>query len=299
MNKHTHSLIAAVTMLAGALLRAPAAHAAWTLNLTPGVDAVSRHIYALHMLMFWWCVGIAVVVFGFIIYSMIRFRQSKSAVADVKLLHNTRVEIIWTLLPALILVSMAVPAARVLVEAEDTSGAQLSIRVTGYQWRWVYEYVGSGVTQISSLDRESDAARQLGSNIDPFSVPHYLLNVDHPLVVPAGVKVRLLITGGDVIHSWWLPDFGIKKDAIPGYLNEVWFNVDPDKIGIYRGQCAELCGRDHGFMPIVVQVVSQSDFQQWLKSQQAAMQSNPTPALGAPAAPGESTTPPAPPPSTT
>ncbi len=268
--KHAYSSIAAVAALV-ALMRAPSAHAAWTLNLTPGVDDVARHIYSLHMLMFWWCVGIAFVVFGFIIYSLVRFRQSNSAVADTNLLHNTRVEIIWTLLPTLILVCMAVPAARVLVAAEDTSGAQMSIRVTGYQWRWVYEYVGTGVSLISSLDRDSDEARQLGSNIDPFSVPNYLLSVDHPLVVPAGVKVRLLITGGDVIHSWWMPAFGIKKDAIPGYLNETWFDVDPSKIGVYRGQCAELCGRDHGFMPIVVQVVSQADFQKWLKAQQAAM----------------------------
>lgn len=300
MNKSAHSLVAAVTALAVALLRAPAAHAAWTLNLTPGVDAVARDIYSLHMLMFWWCVGIAVVVFGFIIYSLARYRQSAGAVADTSLRHNTRVEIVWTLLPTLILISMAVPAARVLVEAEDTSGAQLSIRVTGYQWRWVYEYVGSGVSMISSLDRASDAARQLDSNIDPYSVPNYLLSVDHPLVVPAGVKVRLLITGGDVIHSWWVPALGIKKDAIPGYLNETWFDVDPDKIGVYRGQCAELCGRDHGFMPIVVQVVSQADFQKWLKAQQAAMQSNPAAgAEGTPAAPGDATTPAPAAPSTT
>ena len=281
MKKHAHSSIAAVAALATALMRAPSAHAAWTLNLTPGVDAVARHIYSLHMLMFWWCIGIAVVVFGFIIYSLVKYRQSTGAVADTSLRHNTRVEIIWTLLPTLILVSMAVPAARVLVEAEDTSGAQMSIKVTGYQWRWVYEYVGTGVSMISSLDRDSDRARQLDSNIDPFSIPNYLLSVDHPLVVPAGVKVRLLITGGDVIHSWWLPDFGIKKDAIPGYLNEVWFNVDPDKIGIYRGQCAELCGRDHGFMPIVVQVVSQADFQKWLKAQQAAIPPSATAAVPA------------------
>jgi cytochrome c oxidase subunit II len=270
MKRNAHSLMAAVAGLVAALARVPAAHAAWTLNLTPGVDAVSRDIYGLHMLMFWWCVGIAVVVFGFIIYSLVRFRQSNGAVADTQLLHNTRVEIVWTLLPALILVSMAVPAARVLVEAEDTSGAQLEIRVTGYQWRWVYQYVGTNVTLISSLARDSDRARQLDSGVDPFSVPNYLLEVDHPLVVPAGVKVRVLITGGDVIHSWWLPAFGIKKDAIPGYINEAWFSVDPDKLGTYRGQCAELCGRDHGFMPIVVQVVSRQDFNSWLKAQEAA-----------------------------
>jgi len=263
-------LTAVLAALSPALF-APAAQAAWTLNMTPGVDQVSRDIYGLHMLMFWWCVGIGTVVFGFMIYSIARFRRSQGAVADTTLTHSTRVEIIWTTIPVLILVSMAVPAARVLVETTDVDNSQLDIRVTGYQWRWEYEYVGTGVKFISSLDRASDAARQLDSGIDPFSVPHYLLNVDHPLVVPAGVKVRVLVTGGDVIHSWWVPAFGIKKDAIPGYVNEAWFDVDPDKTGIYRGVCAELCGRDHGFMPIVVKVVSKPAFEQWLKAQEDAL----------------------------
>ncbi|HEX4024732.1 MAG TPA: cytochrome c oxidase subunit II [Steroidobacteraceae bacterium] len=274
-------------LLTGALaalplaLAAPAAHAAWTLNLTPGIDSVSREIYGLHMLMFWWCVGIAVVVFGFMIYSIARFRQSTGAVADTSLTHNTRVEVIWTVVPVLILISMAVPAARVLVNTTDAAGSQLAIRITGYQWRWQYEYVGTGVQFISSLDRASDRARQLDSGISPYSVPHYLLNVDHPLVVPAGVKVRVLVTGADVIHSWWVPALGIKKDAIPGFVNEAWFDVDPDKIGTYRGQCAELCGRDHGFMPIVIKVVSKQDFQKWLKAQEDALK---PPAATAPAA---------------
>jgi cytochrome c oxidase subunit 2 len=259
-------------------LTAPCAEAAWTLNMTPGVTALSRQIYGLHMLMFWWCVGIAVVVFGFMIYSMVRFRKSSGAVADTKLLHSTRVEVVWTILPVLILISMAVPAARTLVETENSSGSQLTIRVTGYQWKWGYEYVGTGVTVLSTLDRASNRARQLGSGIDPTTVPNYLLNVDNPLVVPSGVKVRLLITGQDVIHSWWVPALAIKKDAIPGFINEAWFNIDADKIGTYRGQCAELCGRDHGFMPIVLEVKSKADFEQWLRTQKQAMpQTTPAP----------------------
>jgi cytochrome c oxidase subunit II len=274
MKFNSRVMTAVVSGLAPALF-APAAHAAWTLNLTPGVDKVSRDIYGLHMLMFWWCVGIAVVVFGFMIYSIAKFRHAQGAVADTALTHSTRVEIVWTTIPVLILISMAIPAARVLVETTDSAGAQLAIRVTGYQWRWTYEYVGTPVKFVSSLDRMSDAARQLDSGIDPYSVPNYLLNVDHPLVVPAGVKVRVLVTGGDVIHSWWVPALGIKKDAIPGYVNEAWFDVDTDKLGTYRGQCAELCGRDHGFMPIVVQVVSQDDFLKWLKQQEADLKSQP------------------------
>jgi len=252
-------------------LVAPGAQAAWTLNMTPGISAMSRQIYSLHMLMFWWCVGIAVVVFGFMIYSMVHFRKSKGAVADQNFLHSNKIEIIWTLVPVLILISMAVPAARVLVQTEDPVAPELSIRVTGYQWKWGYEYLDTGVTIVSTLSRDSNRARQLGSGIDPASVPDYLLSVDHPLVVPAGVKVRVLITSQDVIHSWWVPALAIKKDAIPGFINEAWFDIDADKTGTYRGQCSELCGRDHGFMPIVLEVKSKQDFDLWLKAQRDAL----------------------------
>jgi len=276
--------LSAASLLA---LAAPSAEAAWTLNMTPGISALSREIYGLHMLMFWWCVGIAIVVFGVMIYSMVRFRKSVGAIADTKLLHSTRVEVVWTILPVLILISMAVPAARTLVQTEDSAGSQLTIRVTGYQWKWGYEYVGSGVTVLSTLERHSDEARELQSGVDPFSVPNYLLEVDHPLVVPAGIKVRLLITGQDVIHSWWMPALAIKKDAIPGFINEAWFEIDADKIGIYRGQCAELCGRDHGFMPIVIDVRSKGDFENWLREQKQAMQQPaPSPGQSLPATPG-------------
>jgi cytochrome c oxidase subunit 2 len=266
----TPKLTLAALCAAAAALAAPAAQAAWTLNMTPGISKMSREIYGLHMLMFWACVWIAIVVFGYMIYSMVRFRKSAGAVADVNFTHSTRIEVMWTIVPVLILISMAVPAARVLVETEDVAGAALTIRVTGYQWKWGYEYVGSGVGVLSTLDGASNRARELGSGIDPTTVPNYLLAVDHPLVVPAGVKVRVLITGQDVIHSWWVPALAIKKDAIPGFINEAWFNIDEDKVGIYRGQCAELCGRDHGFMPIVLDVRSKQDFEQWLKEQQAA-----------------------------
>ena len=188
---------------------------------------------------------------------------------DATLVHNTKAEIIWTVLPVLILIIMAVPATRTLIETDDASNSELTIRITGYQWKWGYQYVGSGVEVLSTLDRASNSARQLGSGIDPNTVPNYLLSVDHPLVVPAGVKVRLLITAQDVIHAWWVPALAIKKDAIPGFINEAWFKIDADKTGLYRGQCAELCGRDHGFMPIVVDVRSKADFEAWLKTQQA------------------------------
>jgi cytochrome c oxidase subunit II len=284
MKKFPRALIA-MPVVSAMLLAAPAAQAAWTLNMTPGISEMSREIYSLHMLMFWWCVGIAIVVFGFMIYSMVHFRKSKGAVADQHFLHSNKIEIIWTLVPVLILISMAVPAARVLVQTEDPVATDLTIRVTGYQWKWAYEYADTGVTILSTLARDSNRARQLGSGVDPFSVPNYLLEVDHPLVVPAGVKVRVLITANDVIHSWWVPVLASKKDAIPGFINEAWFDIDADKLGTYRGQCAELCGRDHGFMPIVLEVKSKQDFDQWLKDQEAALKqpaaspaANPTPA---------------------
>jgi len=242
------------------------ADSGWSeLNMTPGVTEMSKKIYDLHMLIFWVCVGIAVIVFGAMIWSIVTYRKSKGAVPDVTLVHNTKVEFIWTVVPVFILIAMAVPAARTLVEIEDTTKTELTIKVTGYQWGWQYDYLDDGVQYYSHLDRQSDAARELLSGIDPNSVPHYLLNVDHPLVVPVATKVRLLITGADVIHSWWVPAFGVKKDAIPGFVNEAWFKVDADKPGLYRGQCAELCGRDHGFMPIVVDVRSKADFAAWLK----------------------------------
>jgi cytochrome c oxidase subunit 2 len=229
-------------------------------------------------------VVIAVIVFGAMFFSIITYRKSKGAVADVTLVHNTTVELIWTAVPVAILVFMAIPAAKTLVKIEDTTKTDLSIKVTGFQWGWQYDYLDSGVAYFSRLDRKSDAARELMSGIDVNTVDHYLLSVDKPLVVPVGSKVRLLITGADVIHSWWVPAFGVKKDAIPGFVNEAWFKVDTDKPGLYRGQCAELCGRDHGFMPIVVDVRSKEDFEAWLKDKAAEQKQASAPAAAEPAA---------------
>jgi cytochrome c oxidase subunit 2 len=293
-------LVLAALAACGAL-RAHAASGWGELNMTPGVTEISRRIYDLHMTIFWVCVGIAVVVFGVMIWSIIVYRKSRGAVPDVTLVHNTKVEVAWTIVPVIILIAMAVPAARTLVEIEDTTKTELTIKVTGFQWGWNYDYLDDGVSYYSHLDHASNTARELLSGIDPNSVEHYLLNVDNPLVVPVGTKVRLLITGADVIHSWWVPAFGVKKDAIPGFVNEAWFKVDTDKPGLYRGQCAELCGRDHGFMPIVVDVRSKADFAAWLKDKaaeqkQAAAPGTPPGTAAAPA-PAGTASPPAPAPS--
>jgi cytochrome c oxidase subunit II len=281
-----------LTAAAGALaLPAVAEESGWAqLNMPKGVTDISRKIYALHMEIFWVCVAIGVVVFGAMIWSMVVYRKSKGAIADTTMVHNTRVEVVWTIVPVIILIAMAVPAARTLIELEDTTRTGLNIKVTGFQWGWEYEYLDEGVSYFSHLDRASDAARELGSGVDPTTVPYYLLNVDHPLVVPNGVKVRLLITGADVIHSWWVKDLGVKKDAIPGFVNEAWFKVDDNFTGMLRGNCAELCGRDHGFMPIVVDVRSRADFDAWLKSTAAGQKE-----AAAPAAPPPATAPSSPP----
>jgi cytochrome c oxidase subunit 2 len=192
------------------------------------------------------------------------------------MVHSTKAEIIWTVIPVGILVIMAIPAARTLIAIEDMRGSEISIKATGYQWKWQYEYLGEDVSFFSQLDRQSDEARQLKSGVDPNSVQDYLLNVDNPLVVPEDTKIRMLLTGQDVIHAWWVPAFGMKKDAIPGTINELWFKVDAGKTGIYRGQCAELCGRDHGFMPVVVKVVTKEEYKAWLAAQKAA--ASPAPA---------------------
>src|ERR1700683_4909052 len=242
-------------------------------NLPPGVTDLSRDIYGLHMEAFWIRVAIAVVVFGAMIYALVKFRHSQGAVADTTLVHSTKVEIIWTIIPVVILVAMAIPAARVILFMEDTRNSELSIRVTGYQWKWQYQYMGAadGVNFFSTLKQESNFARQLRSGIDPNSVQNYLLDVDNPLVVPSGTKVRVLLTSQDVIHAWYVPDFGIKRSAVPGFINELWFRVDPGKEGLYRGQCAALCGRDHGFMPVVVEVRTPDDFKKWVEEQKAAL----------------------------
>ena len=237
------------------------AWAEWEVNMPRGTGALSAEIYDLHMMAFFVCVAIAVVVFGAMIWSIYHHRKSRGSQA-LNFSHSTRVEIVWTVIPIAILVAMAVPAAGTLVKMEDTRDSDLTVKVTGYQWKWHYDYLDEGISYFSNLDAESNRARQLGSGIDPASVPNYLLEVDRPLVVPVGAKVRLLLTSNDVIHSWWVPALGGKKDAIPGFVNEFWFEADDP--GIYRGQCAELCGRDHAYMPVVVRVVPEAEFSQWL-----------------------------------
>ena len=233
------------------------AHADLTLNMPQGVTAISHDVYHLHMLIFWICVAIGVVVFGVMFWSIYHHRKSRGAV-PAQFHESTLVEVLWTIVPMMILIGMAVPATGTLVRMYDARDAELTVKVTGYQWRWQYDYLDDGVKFFSTLSTPQAQIRNLAAKGE-----HYLLEVDNPLVVPVGKKVRILTTAADVIHSWWVPELGWKKDAIPGFINEVWTQIE--KPGIYRGQCAELCGRDHGFMPIVVKAVPEAEFRQWLE----------------------------------
>ncbi|MEN8719270.1 MAG: cytochrome c oxidase subunit II [Oceanococcaceae bacterium] len=245
---------ALLAMLSGAAAASP-------YNLSPGVTELTREVYGLHMLIFWICCAIGVVVFGAMIYSIFAHRKSvHPKPADFH--ESIKVEIAWTVVPFLILIGMAIPAAGTLIKMEDTSNSDLTIKITGYQWKWEYEYLDHDYSFFSTLAASSNAARQLGSGVDPSSVENYLLEVDNELVLPVGKKVRLLLTANDVIHAWWVPEVTGKKDAIPGYINKMWVNIEEP--GVYRGQCAELCGRDHGFMPIVVRAVPADEFDAWL-----------------------------------
>ena len=254
-----------LTAVAGLALLGNAGGAAadYALNLRQGVTSISREAYDLHMLILWICVAIGAVVFTAMFISIFNHRKSKGA-QPAQFHESTTVEIIWTIVPFLILIGIAIPATKALVAMEDTSNSDLSIKVTGYQWKWGYDYLDNGVSFISTLTTPRE---QIENQQDKGL--NYLLEVDNPVVVPVDKKVRLLITANDVIHSWWVPDFGMKKDAIPGFVNEMWFRVEEEST--YRGQCAELCGKDHGFMPIVVIAKNEADYQQWVTDQKSQM----------------------------
>ena len=271
----------------------------WQLNMERGASTWSHVPYDLNNISLWVCVVIGVLVFGAMFVAMFRFRKSRGAVAE-KWAHNTVLEVVWTTIPVLILITLAYLATGGLTSWADTTGSQMTVKVTGYQWKWRYDYVdyqGKAVSKVgymSKLDALSDKTRQLDSGMDPYAVKTgdentYLLDVDKPLVLPIHTKIRFVITSDDVIHSWWVPAFGWKMDAIPGLVNTAWTNIN--EAGTYRGQCAELCGQDHGFMPIVVKAVSQEDFAKWLAAQEQASAApaaadGPATAQVAPPAPG-------------
>jgi cytochrome c oxidase subunit 2 len=251
-------------------------------NMPRGVTKISHEVYGLHMAVLWVCVVIGVLVFGVMFYSLFAHRRSKHPTPS-NFHESSLIEVAWTVVPFLILIGLAVPAAGTLIREYDTRGSDLTVKITGYQWKWQYEYVGEGVSFYATLDAKSNAARQLKSGIDPNTVPNYLHDTDNYLVLPVGKKVHFLLTANDVIHGWWVPDLAVKKDAIPGYINEMWANIDEP--GIYRGQCTVLCGRDHGFMPIVIKAVPEAEFKTWLQQQKGTQVAAAAPATVSDAAP--------------
>lgn len=233
------------------------------LNLTKGVTAISREVYDLHMLVMIICTVIGVVVFGAMFWSMIFHRKSKG-VKPATFHESTKVEILWTAIPIVILIGMAIPATSTLIEMENNDNSDITIQVTGSQWKWHYKYFDQNIEFFSVLSTPREQYDNLSGKGDT-KTENYLLEVDKPLVIPVNKKVRFLITSDDVIHSWWVPAFAVKQDANPGFINEAWTIVDEP--GVYRGQCAELCGKDHGFMPIVVEVKSAADYAAWIAEQ--------------------------------
>jgi len=235
------------------------AHAARDYNLQTPVTSIAKQQYDLHMFIFWICAVIFVGVFGVMFYSLWKHRKSVGHQAE-QFHENTVVEIVWTVIPFLILLFMAYPATKTILAMKDTSQSELTIKVTGYQWKWNYDYLQDGFGYYSAL---STPVAQI-ENREPKG-EHYLLEVDNPMVVPVDTKVRVLITAGDVLHAWWVPALGVKQDAIPGFVRDSWFRAE--QTGIYRGQCAELCGKEHGFMPIVVEVKSKAEYAKWAAEQ--------------------------------
>lgn len=242
---------------------APAPTDVSVFNMTPGVTGISHTVYDLHMTILYICAAIAALVFSVMFWSLYRHRKSSGAKpADFH--ESTTVEIIWTAIPILILIGMAIPSTQALIVMEDTSEADITVQITGSQWKWHYKYFDHDVAFYSQLSTPQDQI----NNLQP-KQENYLLDVDNPLVLPTGKKIRFLITSDDVIHSWWVPAFAVKKDANPGFINEAWTKIDQP--GTYRGQCAELCGKDHGFMPVVVKAVPVTEFDNWLTKAQVAI----------------------------
>ena len=232
-------------------------------DMRPGVTHMSERIQDLHHISLWVCIIVGIVVFGAMLYSVVAHRRAANPV-PAQFHESTLVEIIWTLIPTLILVAMAIPATKTLIDIEDNSDSDLTVLITASQWKWHYQYVEADIGYYSNLSTPQEQI----DNLEPKG-ENYLLEVDNPLVLPTNKKVRFLTASKDVIHSWWVPDFAVKQDAVPGFINEAWTRVPTP--GLYRGQCTELCGKDHAFMPVVVEVRPEAEFDKWIADQRLAM----------------------------
>lgn len=253
----TRMLIKALLIL---ILASNEAFANLTINMPVGVTEISHKVHQLHMITFWICVAIGIIVFSVMFYAIIFHRRSLGHKA-ANFHENTKIEILWSVIPLLILIAMAVPATKTILEMDDTDDSELTVKITGYMWRWHYEYLGTNVSYMSDLSTPYEQIIGRAAKGE-----YYLREVNNPLVLPTNMKIRFLMTANDVIHSWWVPDLAVKKDAIPGFINETWTRIHTP--GTYRGQCAELCGEKHGYMPIVVKAVPLPEYIAWMQQQQ-------------------------------
>ncbi len=275
--KHLRAFVA----FTATLLLSTAIHADYQVDILPPVTPISREIYDLHFGILWVCVAIFIVVFGAMFWSVFKHRRSMGAKAS-QFHENTTIEVIWTIVPFVILIGMAYPATRTVLEMKDASNADISIKVTGYQWKWEYDYQQEGVKFFSNLATPRDQIDEYNGKKAAPRNENYLLEVDNPMVVPVGKKVRLLITSNDVIHGWYVPQVGVNQYGIPGFIKDAWFTIE--KEGTYRGQCSQICGKEHGFMPIVVIAKPQAEYDAWVKVAKSKMPPPPAPAEAAPAA---------------
>jgi cytochrome c oxidase subunit 2 len=259
--------------------------ASYDMNIPPPATPISTQIYGLHMYILWICAVIFVIVFGAMFYSIFKFRKSTGAKPDVNFHESTLIEIIWTIIPFVILIAIAVPATRTVLSMKDTSNPDMTIKVTGYQWGWRYDYSADDVGFYSNLSTPWSQIGQPGLAATEVKADDYLLAVDNPLVVPVGKRVRLLVTSNDVIHGWYVPQLGINQYGIPGFIKDVWFTAE--KAGTYRGQCSQICGKLHGYMPIAVVVKSEADYAKWLAEAKGKWGSKPVAAAAVDAAPAE------------
>jgi cytochrome c oxidase subunit 2 len=287
MQKMNHSLLRTFMLSVGGLLLvllAVPAGASYDVNIAPPATPISEQIYGLHMYILWICAAIFVIVFGAMFYSIFKFRKSKGAKPDVNFHESTLIEIIWTIIPFFILIAIAVPATRTILDMKDTSNPDMTIKVTGFQWGWRYDYSADEMGFYSNLSTPWSQIGQPGIPATEKKGDDYLLEVDNPLVVPIGKRVRLLVTSNDVIHGWYVPQLGVNQYGIPGFIKDVWFKAE--KVGTFKGQCSQICGKLHGYMPITVIVKSAADYAKWLDDAKGKWGNKPVVAA-APVAPAE------------
>jgi cytochrome c oxidase subunit 2 len=272
LNKCFGKFLSNFTIIVSALflLSPDILHAAWGMNMTPGATPISNEVYNMHMTTLYVVTAIGIAVFGVMLWSIFHHRKSKGA-KPAKFSHSTTVEVIWTIIPFAIIVALAIPATKLLAKMDDTSKSEITIKATGYQWKWKYDYINEDLTIYSNMASDSVDASQKNSGIDPKTADNYLRNTDTALVLPVGKKIRIMTTASDVIHAWWVPDLGWQRDAIPGFINDNWTMIN--KEGIYRGQCAQICGKGHGYMPIVVKAVPEKEYLAWVQETKLALKS--------------------------